>query len=262
MKSGRDLANSKAEARNRKLKSIRARNRVRFVVIVGTIIAVVVGAQLLYNSNLFDLSKVEITGVSKLKKADIVLLSGIKKGDNLLKLDSGGVEKRLRINPWIKSVKISKQLPSTLAIAVTERKPFAVILTKKGFFHIDDEGWVIERLSDGTASTLPKIADIVIDAKPGQKAPSEALANAIACLKGLDPDLQKMIATLSVSTPDKLLLYTRDNVEILYGRAEEVEKKNQVIKAILAQKKGKLIFMDVRTVSNPIVKRLDSALEQ
>lgn len=230
--------------------------------LIALVVLAVIGMQALYNSHFFDLSQIKVTGVSHLTASQVVKESGAKKGQNLLRISPNDVADRIQKNSWVKTVNVNRRLPKVLEIEVIERKPFAIIQAKQGLFYVDDGGWIVDKAGDVTGSTLPRIADAMMDAKVGRKVDSDSLGNAIACLKGLDPALKSQIATLSVSSPDRLFLYTRDNIEILYGRAEDVDKKNQVIKTILSEKKGKLIFMDVRTVSNPIVKRLDVQAEQ
>lgn len=262
MKSGSDIAKSKADARKRKLNKIRAKRRLRVTSIAGVVALVLLGAYAIYQSHLFDINEISVSGTVHLNRDEVIKMSGVRKGQSLLKISSGEISDRILKSPWVKSVKVNRRPFQTLALEVTERKPFAIISARNGFFYMDDEGRTIEKVGSLGTTSLPRIVDAVVDVRIGERISSEALSNAIACLKSLDPDLKSQVATLSVSSTDKLFIYTRDNVEILYGRAEEVEKKNQVIKAILAQKKGKLIFMDVRTVSNPIVKRLDTPVVQ
>lgn len=263
VKTGAQVAELKAQARKRKLRAIRTRRRLRLLGIALIAAIAALGAWALYNSHLFDIKEIEVRGNVRLAKDDIVDLSGVKKGQSLLKISTGEVVDRVHKSPWVRSVRVTRRPPKTIEIEVAERQPFAVIAARGRLYYIDDQGWVIDAVEEGGGSSLPRIVDLPLEVKIGRKIETDSLSNAISCLKSLDQDLRNQIASVSVPSSDRLLLYTKDGVEILYGRAEDVEKKNQVIKAILAQKKGgKLIFMDVRTVTNPVVKRLDALYEQ
>ncbi len=262
-RTGAQVAELKAQARKRKLRAIRARRRLRLLGIALLAAFALLGAWVLYNSHLFDIEKIEVRGNVRLTKEEVIGLSGVKKGESLLKISAGEVADRVLKNSWVQSARVIRRPPKTLEIEVAERRPFAVIAARGKTYFIDDQGWVIDLVKEDGGSSLPRIVDIPLEAKIGRKLESDSVSNAISCLKSLDADLRARIASISVPSPDRLLLYTDDGVEILYGRAEEVDKKNRIIKAILAQKKGgKLIFMDVRTVTNPVVKRLDASYEQ
>ena len=49
---------------------------------------------------------------------------------NLLGLDLGSLKERLELQPQVSSVKIARQLPDTLYIAIEEREPIAKVLAE------------------------------------------------------------------------------------------------------------------------------------
>jgi cell division septal protein FtsQ len=61
-------------------------------------------------------------------------------GENLVLLPLGSVEAAIRRNPWVDSVKISKELPDRLRIEVTERRPVALLERGTGLVYADQEG--------------------------------------------------------------------------------------------------------------------------
>lgn len=61
-------------------------------------------------------------------------------GENLVRLPLSDVAARLRKNPWVGAVEIQKELPGRLHVALTERKPVALLRTGGGFVYADSAG--------------------------------------------------------------------------------------------------------------------------
>lgn len=265
VKSGSDIAKQKAAERQRKLKAMRAQNRMRFLIVVCTLFFTIFGGRFLYNSHFFDVSEISVKGSKHLSTKAVVTLSGVSKGTNLYKIPLEDVEKRIEKSPWVKSVSLSRRPLKTLVIEITERTPIAIVTMKKDSFYVDEDGWVIGAVSK-IDSTVPRIADLPVNLNPGQRITAKGFENAISCLKNLDPELKRKIGIISAASPEKISLYVSAGegnvVEVLYGSSEDSEKKNKVIKTILSQKKGQLLFMDVRMATNPIVKRQDAKVAQ
>jgi cell division protein FtsQ len=215
----------------------------------------------LYNASFLNIRKIEVKGNKNLSDQQIKKVAGARVGENLLRAATGKMRARLLKNPWIKLVSINRRLPNKLEIVVVERQPFAIISFKGHFYLVDENNFIIAKRSNLDSINLPSITDLpVTKIKVGEVLKIKALENAITCLKSLPDDLKKSIYLLSASSVEKLSLYSRDEIEIIYGRAEKTDEKNQVLKAILDHqgKDSKIIFVDVRVYKNPIVKRLGS----
>ncbi len=61
-------------------------------------------------------------------------------GENLVRLPLSSVAARLRKNPWIDTVEVQKELPGRLRVAMTERKPVALLRTGGGLVYADSAG--------------------------------------------------------------------------------------------------------------------------
>ena len=65
-----------------------------------------------------------------------------------------------------------------------------------------------------------------------------------------------LAVTMITAAVDETALLTRDNVEILIGRAEEMQKKDYLARKILAAQRGKVVFIDVRSTDRPVSRGL------
>ena len=131
--------------RERRIEVKREAGRKRLRVLLAAIVAfVAVGtAYLIVVSPLLDVDHVRVTGVQHLDAADVAGVAGVRLGAPLLRVDTGAVAARVERMPWVASAKVSRALPGTLRITVTERVPVAWVRR--------DDAHVVLLASDGTA---------------------------------------------------------------------------------------------------------------
>jgi cell division septal protein FtsQ len=86
----------------------------------------------------------------------------------------------------------------------------------------------------------------------GKQVASPTLRNALAVLAGVAPDLATTVVAVNARTVDQTALVTKDNVEILFGSADEMPKKDVIARQILAAQRGKVVFIDVRSTDRPV----------
>ena len=109
-------------------------------------IAIGIGVYYFLNSSFFDLEKITVANNTYYTKEQIIELSKAKTGINLLfQVDKDKIKKKLMKDPYIKSVKISKNIPNTIKIFVEEREEAAVIPYATSFILIDCDGLVLRK---------------------------------------------------------------------------------------------------------------------
>ena len=113
--------------RERRIEVKREAGRKRLRVLLGAIVAfVAVGTvYLAVESPLLDVDHVRITGVQHLDAATVASAASVRPGAPLLRVDTGAVAARVERLPWVASATVSRALPGTLRITVTERVPVA-----------------------------------------------------------------------------------------------------------------------------------------
>ncbi|HCH00118.1 MAG: hypothetical protein A2074_06710 [Candidatus Aquicultor primus] len=261
MVEGKDLARAKAEARQRKLVDIRRTRRKQILIIASVIIAVVMGVAQLFRSGVFNVKSVDISGNKYVSPVRIVETCGINENTNLLSVPTGKLQVKIEKDPWVKSVVVRRALPNTLKIVVDERVPKALISHTGKFFLVDEELFIIAERQYAEGINVPIITDLPVSKmKVGRRLLNGSLENAMNCLKEMSPAFQKSINLISASSIDKLTLYNKDNVEILFGSAENARDKNKILDTIISKQGKQVIQIDIRNYpkSDPVVKRIDS----
>ena len=100
-----------------------------------SIIALVATTRILLNKYLFEnpeltISRLEVRTDGILPTQQIIRLSGIGSGESILAVNLGRIRQNLRAHPQIKDVKIEREFPGTLRIAVEERFAIAWLSCK------------------------------------------------------------------------------------------------------------------------------------
>jgi cell division protein FtsQ len=102
----------------------------------------------------FEVANIETTGmrrVDQIKVYDIVL-SEMEKP--MLLVDIEHIRKELNSYGWIKDVRVTRRLPDTLVISVAERAPVAVWQRGDSYSLLDDEGKVLDKISEAEIGNL------------------------------------------------------------------------------------------------------------
>ncbi len=95
----------------------------------------------------FSVKQINVAGNVKLTAEEIIKLSNIHLGENLISVDVNHSRSLLESNGWIESASVSRVYPYTVNIAVEESSPHA-IWYNNGFYLIGKGGKVIEQIPE------------------------------------------------------------------------------------------------------------------
>lgn len=231
--------------------------RRRTVVAVAVLAVFLLARSAIMNSQLFEITSVDVTGVTALSAKDVTARASIEEGETLLRIDKDAVAERLLEDPWIEDVSISRRLPSTLRIAVSERVPAAVVDTGVSFWFVERDARVIAESVASSATVVPVIRDVPdFVAEPGKVSESAALRNALAVLSGLSDELRATVRSITAPSVSETTLLTASGVEIMVGEAVHVDEKSAIVSDILTTQGASVVFIDVRSIERPISRGL------
>lgn len=95
-------------------------------------------------SSFFNIKKIEIVGNNKLTKDEAISLSQIEIEENTFKLSKNKIETNIKQNAYVESVKIKRNLPSTILIEIEERVPTYMITFANAYAYINNQGYFVE----------------------------------------------------------------------------------------------------------------------
>lgn len=106
----------------------------------------------------FDVTDVRIEGISSASESQIRELIGPVEGRSSLTLDMREIGERLVTDPWVESVDMRRELPSTLVVAVRERVPAFIAVFGAKAWMMDGKGTLIEAVENPGQMSMPLLA--------------------------------------------------------------------------------------------------------
>jgi len=92
----------------------------------------------------FALREIRVNPTARVNEDQLLALAAVAPGDRLLAIDTDVVAARVASHPWIAAARVRRELPSALAIDVTERSAAAVAVLG-GLYLIDESGHAFKR---------------------------------------------------------------------------------------------------------------------
>ena len=225
-------------------------NRRRFLLQLGTMVAVVV-ALLFVISLFFKVDNVTVAGVSKYTEWEIMEASGIKEGDNLLTLSKARISSRIYERlPYVKTVRIGRELPNTVKIEVVELDVTYTVETESGeWWLMRADGVVLDKIEQAETGKYTKVTGLqIVEPITGQKAlaaetepagtypdgttvprtekAEDRLTAALSILQSLEENgVLGEVASVDVSDLWNLQLWYGDRIRVLLGNNTRIPEK-------------------------------------
>ena len=217
------------------------------IVLVAALVLIVGGYGLTF-SPLFRAKIVRIEGERRLGERQVMRLAGVEPGVNVFHLDAAEVQRRLEADPRVAAASVTRHLPSTVVISVTERVPVAVVA--------DGLGGVELVGADGVAmgSAAGKQDLPAVGTADGSQPTAADLISGAAAAAAMASTLRPQVEIVAVATDGSLRLTLRSGVVVSYGPAEKLDEKGLALEAVLrwAQQQGEPVrSVDVSVPAAP-----------
>ncbi len=116
----------------------------------------------------FGIDEIIIVGHRHTLDADVFAALRAEGSDSLIRFDAADARQRVELLPWVDTARISRSLPNSLKIELTERRATAVWRSGESHVLVDATGRSLAHVSASLASDLPRIS--------GARAPETAAA--------------------------------------------------------------------------------------
>lgn len=108
----------------------------------------------LARTTFLKLERIEVAGLKRLTREDVLTQSGVKVGDDMLALRLSRIGEQLAKNPWVEKVKVKRYFPRSLVVEIAEREPVAVV--NMGYlYYLDKNGDIFKPLTEGDRLDYP-----------------------------------------------------------------------------------------------------------
>ena len=131
--------------KQREIEKKRRKNRKKRLIIF-ILLAIILGTILYFlNSPTFKIKNVEVTGNAQLDSEKIIEQSEIKIGESIFANFNIITKVKVKQNRYIEDAIVTKEMPNTIKIEVTERKASFQIETENGYYiYIDEQGYIMD----------------------------------------------------------------------------------------------------------------------
>jgi cell division protein FtsQ len=150
-------------------------------IVLGASLAIAWGArQFALTTPRFAVVELDVEGNRRASDAEIVRVAGLERGGNVFRVDLEGAERQMLQNPWIQSAKVTRRLPGTIVVQVTEREAAAIAVLGDDLYLVTPKGLPFKVLEDRDPHDLPVVTglgprDFAIDRDSAVERLGEAL---------------------------------------------------------------------------------------
>lgn len=230
------------------------RRRLRRLVDLGLVLAVVAGFAGALRSPLLDVEEITVSGASRTGAEAVVEAAGIERGEQLMDVRLGDSGARISALPWIQDVTLHRGLGGKVEIVVTERVPAAVLGDGAAAVVVDATGRVVARVADVPDSArLVRVVGVSGELVPGADLGPEA-TEALGLAGRLAAVVPGSISTVRVG--EGLTATLRQGGEVRFGDTSRLTAKLRSLETVLEQVDLQCLdHLDLRAPGNPVLTR-------
>lgn len=210
----------------RRQRATRRTRLVRAGVVVAVLGVLGLATWLVGYSDVLTADEVRVTGVDGPLAETVTEAAAVPLGRPLARVDTSEVATKVEAVPDVASATVTRDWPGTVAISVTERVPVASLEGDDGWYLVDVEGVLFAPRSDPDPDRPVLVAP---DAGRGQ----ELRAAGVAVAGALPAQILADVARIEATSPVEVRLVLRDETVVVWGSAQESERKAEVLAVLL-----------------------------
>ncbi|MFO7171661.1 MAG: cell division protein FtsQ/DivIB [Bacillota bacterium] len=203
----------------------------------GIVLLVLLGLGLLsgyaaLHAGYFRYQELELVGAARITPAEVEQILGLEEGTPRWRYPAAVLRQQLlRLEPWVKEAEVTWQ-GRRLRIAVTERRPVALLPYYNLYAVLDAEGIVLEAASLDEYR-LPVISGVALPrALRGERVRHPDLAGALRAAALLPQEVADQVSEIHVTPLGELELIVEGPVTVFLGPPQRLEEKLATLPAV------------------------------
>ena len=237
---------NKEITKDEQIKRINAKKIIISIVIV---LIIALGGTIYYlTTPVFNITDIKVYGNEKNSPETYISLSKINLGTtNIFAINNNGINKNLKINPYVEEVKLERKLPNTIELHVTERKVCYQINYSDKYIFLDNQGHILEISEDKKeVPTIEGFTTVRENINVGQRLMEEDLIKLNVVAKFINHCkyniIENKITDIDVSDDTNYIVYFKEDKKTVYlGDASNLSERLSLLKTILTNEKDKEI---------------------
>jgi cell division protein FtsQ len=225
------------------------RRRLRVLIAITAVVGSLGIVFLAIHSPFLDVDAVRVTGANHVTAAQVEAAAGVHHHDPLLLVNTGAVARRVEALAWVAHASVTRDLPGTLRIAITEYVPAAYVHTGNQFVLLAPDGRAV-----AVANSAPAGA---VEVRGVRRAPAvgEMLSppEAAGIVKQLPPALASQVRAVDVGSDDISLDLARGGAVRLGPPTDLAAKGAATLSVLASYGSGCFSYIDVGAPSTPVL---------
>lgn len=220
-----------------KKKKLKKRRKIAFYTLL--VVLLICTVTVLSLTVFFNIDKITVNGNSYYTAQKIIDESGLKKGDNLFRMNKFKIIDALKEKmPYLDSVEIDRKLPVSIEINVTESQNFMCVSAKTGICVVDKNLKILNRVA-----IAPEGLATVYGVTPTEY----EIGGQLKCENGTEATLLQLatalydsfgagnITSIDITAAYDVKMRYQDRLDIKFGTLENIEKKVQLVEYVIAE---------------------------
>jgi cell division protein FtsQ len=229
----------------RRARKRRSGRRMALAFIVMMLVLALLGGSLwtLYFSTVLVTERVNIIGTFELTAAQVGLAAQVPLGVPLARQDLEAIAQRTSTLPAIETASVIRDWPSTITVAIVERRPVLGVQQPEGYVLVDKSGVAYQ-----TQQVLPPKV-VPAEVNPGDRPLLTEMATVAAALPN---KLRASVDRITASNRDNIALVLDSGHTVSWGNSSDSALKAQIVMALLEREPKSSI--NVSSPHNPAVR--------
>lgn len=227
----------------------KARRRLKWILAVIVLVAVVVGSLWLIRSPLLSIRQVEVSGASNSDPVAVVASLDMSIGTPTIGVDGSAITKALLEDPWISSVTVEVSWPGSVTIDVVEHTGVAAVRAGGQWMLVSLDGAVLVGVGEPVSDE--SMVDIDLgDLTPGDSVDDEYILGALFFLDELR---RGSLSGVRVSLDGESLTAAVAGHLVRLGRPRDMAQKAVVLETLIGTGLEPGAFIDLIAPTRPAV---------
>lgn len=217
------------------------------VMVMFTSVILIFAFNFAVNAPCFHVRETVVRGCRELTEKEVILLGAVKSSQSLFALNEDVIIRRIKANPWIKSVSLGRELPDRLVVQIQERSPIAVIKQDANLFLVDRDGVIFKKLGNNDEIDLPVLTGLYKQGKLDEYLLKNArdLLNELSVSKSF-PTLEN-VSEIKGNEALGITVFTDNGLCLILGTDDYRTKLQRLMPVLedLEQRQPKSRFLDI-----------------
>lgn len=213
--------------------------RIRRAILVMLLLTIALACFCLF-APFFNITSIETEGNVQVTSEELLDRVNLVTGTNIFKINKNSIRESLRSLAYLDTVKVSRRLPATVKISVTECRAELLAPYTSGYLLLDSRGKVLEQISDSSGWDLPELLGISIEkAEISEKisvqdgVKFDIIFNCIEYFKSKEQ--LPLISSFDFNDIANIQVTYREGYRVNFARLDDMDYKMKMLETILPQ---------------------------